>query len=69
MKTIIVNVPDKKEELFLSLMRELKLKTFDMSSEELEDKILARWIEEGMKTDDVPLEKVFEHFRKHVIKA
>jgi hypothetical protein len=65
MKTIIVNVPDKDESVVAELFKKLHLKSRVLTDEELEDKLLAKWIKEGMKSEDVPLEKVYTYFRKH----
>ncbi len=65
MKTIIVNVPDKDESVVAELFKKLHLKSRVLTDEELEDKLLAKWIKEGMKSEDVPLENVYAYFRKH----
>ena len=68
MKTVIVNIPEKKQNFFFSLMKELKLKTQDVSSDFEEDKQLAKWIDKGMKSEDVPEEAVFAVLKKHGVK-
>ncbi len=65
MKTVIVNIPEKKEDFFLSLFKKNKLKTRVLTEEEKEDMAIAKWINEGMQSEDVPAEKVYEHLRKH----
>jgi hypothetical protein len=65
MKTIIVNVPDKEEEFFLSFFKKNKLKSRVLTEEDREELAISKWINEGLQSEDVPAEKVFEHFRKH----
>jgi aspartokinase len=68
MKTIIVNVPDSDESLFNSLVKKLGFKSRIVSEEEKEEIALAKWIEDGMKSEDVSEEKVFSTLRKHGVK-
>jgi hypothetical protein len=68
MKTIIINVPDKDESIILSLLKKFRFKTRVLSKEDLEEEALAKWIDEGMKSEDVPEEEIFDLFRKHGIK-
>ncbi|HLG34291.1 MAG TPA: hypothetical protein VI757_05370 [Bacteroidia bacterium] len=68
MKTIIVNVPEKDENFFMTLLKKFRFTTRVLTDEDLEDKALAKWIDEGMKSEDVPEEEIFEVFRKHGIK-
>jgi hypothetical protein len=65
MKTIIVNVPDNEEEFFLSFFRKNKLKSRVLSQEDREEFAISKWINEGFQSEDVPVEKIYEHFRKH----
>ncbi len=65
MKTIIVNVPDKDENLVAELFNKLHLKSRVLTDEELEDKLMAKWIKEGRKSEAVPLEKVYTYLRRH----
>ena len=65
MKTIIVNVPDKDESLLIGLLKKMGLKSKILSGEEVEDRLMAKWINEGMKSEDVPMEKIVEHLRKN----
>ena len=65
MKTVIVSIPDSKEKLVTSFLKKNRLKSRVVSEEELEDEALARWIEEGMKSEDIPIEKVFELLEKN----
>ena len=69
MKTIIVNIPEKEESFFLSVMKKFSFKSRVVTEEELEDKALAKWIDKGMKTEDVPLEKVFQLLEKRGVKG
>lgn len=65
MKTVIVNIPEKDETFFLSLLKKFRFKSHVLTDEELEDEALARWIDEGMETEDVPIEKIFELLREN----
>ncbi|MBI4648714.1 MAG: hypothetical protein HY738_19545 [Bacteroidia bacterium] len=65
MRTVIVNIPEKKEHYFLTLMKKNRFKSRVLTDEELEDAELARWIDEGMKTEDIPIERVFELLKKN----
>jgi len=69
MKTVIVNIPEKEESFFLSLLKKFHFKSRVVSDEELEDEELARWINEGLKSEDVPIEKVFQLLEKHGAKS
>lgn len=69
MKTIIVNVPDKDENLFSALVAKLGFKTRTISKNEIEEVALAKWIEEGMQTKDVSEKEVFTTLRKHGIEV
>ncbi len=65
MKTVIVNIPEKKEDFFLSLLKEFRYKSKVLTEEEREEMAIAKWINEGMESEDVPVEKIYDHFRKH----
>lgn len=65
MKTIIANIPARDENLFIALFRKFKIKTRVLTEEEKEEMAMAKWIDEGMKSEDVPMKKVHEYFRKH----
>lgn len=69
MKTIIVNVPENKENLLMKFIHELNLKSKVLTDEDFEDVVLAKWINEGMKTEDVPMETIFEVFKKNGINS
>lgn len=68
MKTIIVNVPEKDEILFNALLKKLGFKSRTVSEDEREEKALAQWIDEGMKSEDVSEEAVYATLRKHGVK-
>ena len=68
METIIVNVPGKDKNLFLSLIKKLKFKSRVLSEEEKEDMAIAKWIDAGMKTKEVNEEIVFATLKKHGVK-
>lgn len=65
MKTIMVSIPEKEESFFLSLLKKLHFKSHVLTDEELEDEALAKWIDEGMKSEKIPIEKVYRLFEKH----
>ena len=69
MKTIIVNVPEKDETFFMTLLKKFRFQTRVLTDEDLEDEALAKWIDEGMKSEDIPEEQIFEVFKKHGIKV
>ncbi|MCH8317433.1 MAG: hypothetical protein IIA88_02885 [Bacteroidetes bacterium] len=68
MKTIVVNVPDQKENYFIALFKKHRLKPRVLQKEEDED-LIAKWIDEGMESEDVSEEKIFAIFRKNGIKV
>ena len=68
MKTIIVNVPDKDETLFSALVEKLGFKSHVVSEDEKEEIALAKWIDEGMKTEEVSEQTVYTTLRKHGVK-
>lgn len=65
MKTVVVNIPEKKEDFFLSLLKEFRYKSRILTEEEREDMAIVKWINEGIESEDVSVEKIYEHFRKH----
>ena len=69
MKTLIVNIPDKDEALITEILKKFRFKMQVLSDDDLEDKAIAKWINEGLKTKDIPEEEVFEIFRKNGIKV
>ncbi|MBI4646144.1 MAG: hypothetical protein HY738_05970 [Bacteroidia bacterium] len=68
MKTVIVNVPEKKENYFLNLFKKHHLKTRVIERVEDED-LMENWIDEGMESEDIPEEEIFKIFRKYGIKV
>lgn len=69
MKTVIVNVPAKDENLFNALLKKLGFKSRVVSEDEKEETALAKWIDEGMESEDVSEETVFATLRKHGVKV
>jgi hypothetical protein len=69
MKTIIVNVPDKDESMFEALVKKMGFKWHTLSESEKEEMALAKWIDEGMKSEDITEETVFATLKKHGIKV
>jgi hypothetical protein len=65
MKTVIVNIPEKKEDFFLSLFKKNKLKSRVLTEDEKEELAIVKWINEGLQSEDIPIEKIYSHFRKH----
>ena len=60
MRTVIVSIPDKKVALLASFLKKNRLKSKEVSKESKEDAALAKWIDQGMKSEDVPIEKIFD---------
>lgn len=67
MKTIIVNVPEKEENFVTTLLKKFHLKPHVVSEEEDQD-LIARWIDKGAESKDVPREKVLATLKKHGVK-
>ena len=67
MKTLIVNIPDKYENIFITLFKQFRIKPSILTEEDLEHRALGKWIDKGMKSEDIPEEAIFEIFRKHGI--
>ena len=69
MQTLIVNIPDKETNFFISLMKKFKFNTSILTKEDFEDEDkMAQWIDEGMQSEEVPKEVVYETLRKHGVK-
>ena len=68
MKTIIVHVPDKDESLFEAVVKKMGFKSRNIGGEKEEEKAMAKWIDEGMESEDIIEEKVFATLRKHGVK-
>ncbi len=66
MKTIVVNIPDKKESFLLAFFKKHRLKARVVEQEE-DETLMAKWIDEGMKGEDVSEEEIFKVFKKHGI--
>jgi hypothetical protein len=69
MSTVIVNVPKKQEDFFNNLMKKFKFKSHAIPAKEMEETALAAWIEEGMKSKDIPLKELYKFFKKNGINA
>ncbi len=67
MTTVVLKIPDKKETIFRSFLKKHHFRMRVIEKEEDED-IMAKWIDEGMKSEDVPEEEIYAIFRKHGIK-
>ena len=63
MKRVIVNIPDKKEEFLLNLFKKHHLEI--QVIEEEDENIMAKWIEEGMKSGEVSEDEVLQTLRKY----
>lgn len=68
MKTIIVNVPDKDENLFEALVKKLGFKSRTIEDEK-EETAIAKWIDEGMQSEDVAEGTVYATLKKHGVKV
>jgi hypothetical protein len=68
MKTVIVNIPEKKEFFFLSLLKEFRFRSRVLTDEEREEMAIAKWIDEGMESEDVSEEVVYKTLRKRGVK-
>ena len=53
MKTIIVSVPEKDENFFMMVLKKFRFTNRVLTDEDLEDDALAKWIDEGMKSEEV----------------
>ncbi len=67
MTTVIVNIPEKKENLFVDFLKKNHLKMQVIESKEDED-LMAKWIDKGTKSPEVSEEVVFETLRKNGVK-
>ena len=68
MKTIIVNIPEKKEDFFLAFLNEYGFKSKVLTEDEKEDMAIGKWINEGLKSEDVSEDVVYNTLRKHGVK-
>jgi hypothetical protein len=64
MKTIIVDVPDKDEAMFNALLSRLGMRSRPLTEEDREEQAMAKWIGEGLKTEEVAAEEVLKALRK-----
>jgi len=69
MKTVIVNIPEKKEFFFLSLLKEFRFRSRVLTDEEREEMAIAKWIDEGMEGEDVSEGVVYKTLRKRGVKV
>ena len=53
----------------MTVLKKFNFKTSVLTDEDLEDEALAKWIDEGIKSEDVPEEEILKIFRKHGIKV
>ena len=65
MKTYIVTIPDKSENIFLKLFRKFHIKSKVLSDEDYENKMMYELIKESENSEDVSEEEVRKYFRKH----
>ena len=65
MKTYVVNVPDKAENIVLKFFRKFYIKSKEMSDAEYEKRVMLELIKESDNSEDVPEEEVRKYFRKH----
>ena len=69
MKTIVVNIPNRDENLFISLFQKLKLKTRVLTEEEREEMAMAKWIDEGINSGEVSKKVIYQTLRKNGVKV
>jgi hypothetical protein len=67
MKTVIVKVPEKKESNFREFLKRHHLKSQVVEKEE-DEELIAKWINEGMKSEEVSEEEIFEILRRNGVK-
>ncbi len=67
MTTVIVKIPDGKENLSKEFFKKHHLKTRVLKANE-DEQLIAKWIDEGMKSGEVSEEKVLETLRKNGVK-
>jgi hypothetical protein len=67
MTTVIVKIPDGKENLSKQFFKKHHLKTRVLKANE-DEQLIAKWIDEGMKSGEVSEEKVLETLRKNGVK-
>lgn len=67
MTTVVLKIPDKKENQVMNYFKKHHLKIHIVEKEEDED-LIAKWIDEGMKSGEVSEEEVFETLRRNGVK-
>ena len=67
MKTIVVKVPEKKENYVRQFLKRHHLKS-QMIEKEEDEALIAKWINEGAKSEEVSEEEVLETLRKNGVK-
>ena len=68
MKTIVVKVPEKKENYVRQFLKRHHLKS-QMIEKEEDEELIAKWINEGAKSEEVSEEEVLETLRKNGVKV
>lgn len=66
MTTVVLKIPEKKENYFLNLFKKHRLKTRVLEQEE-DETLITKWIDEGMESGEVSEEVIFETLRKNGI--
>ncbi len=64
MTTVIVKIPDGKESLSKEFFKKHHLKTRVLKAKE-DEHLIAKWIDEGMKSGEVSEAEIFETLRKN----
>ncbi|MBN8702945.1 MAG: hypothetical protein J0M08_07765 [Bacteroidetes bacterium] len=65
MTTVLVNIPEKDKQFFLSVLQKFKFKSTVLTDSQKEEIAMARWIEDGLNSKDVSIEKLNKYFRKN----
>ena len=66
MRTIILNMPEKREKWFRTLFHQFHIQHKVLSSEQKEDLLLAKLIDEAMSEEgEIPKEKIKRFIQKH----
>ncbi|MBW8051942.1 MAG: hypothetical protein FVQ77_16705 [Cytophagales bacterium] len=64
MKTVIVNIPEKKESLLFNYFKKHRLKAH-VVDDEADEELIAKWINQGLESGEVSEEVIFETLRKN----
>ncbi len=67
MTTVIVKIPEKKKNLSKEFFKKHRLKTRVLKDKEDED-MMAKWIDEGLRSGEASEKEVFEILRKNGVK-